>query len=78
MEIKPRRVKVDGNWCDVSSGWSGSLELRAWMSPTSYTARIAFAHINNLYYVYDSSGSHIGEFNTEQRTYSGRVTGVEV
>jgi hypothetical protein len=77
MKKIPRRVKISGQWYDVSEGWSGKLELRAFDS-NSYTAETPFAHITNLYYVYDSGGSKVGELDTDNGTYSGCVSGFEV
>ncbi|MDR3001910.1 MAG: hypothetical protein LBU89_11675 [Fibromonadaceae bacterium] len=77
MKKIPRRVKIDSQWYDVSTGWAGSLELRAFDSP-SFKANEPFVHITNLYHVFDSNGSKVGEFSIDNRSYSGRVTGFEV
>ena len=74
----PRRVQINGKWYDVKSGWAGSLELAEWMSPTKYTAKEPYAHVGGLYWVYDSSGSKVGEFHTEHRSRSGCVTDIEM
>ena len=74
---KPKRVKIDGQWYDASE-WMGSLELRSFGSPTKYKASEPYVHISNLYFVYDSNGSKIGEFSIDNRSYSGRVTDFEV
>jgi hypothetical protein len=75
---KPKRVQVSGKWYDVREGWAGKLELSEYMSPLKYTANEPYAHISNLYFVYDTGGSKVGEFNTENRSYSGSVTGFEM
>jgi hypothetical protein len=73
----PRRVQINGEWREVRSGWSGGLDLYAYGSPISYTAREPYAHVNGLYFVYDSSGNKVGEFHIGNRSYSGYVTGFD-
>ena len=75
---KPKRVRIADLWFDVSDGWAGALDLGRFMSPIKYKAKEAYAHIWNLFYVYDSSGNKVGEFNTEHKTVSGLVTDLEV
>jgi len=73
----PRRIKINDQWYDTSE-WAASLELHAYGSPIIYKASEPYAHVSNLYYVYDSNGSKVGELNTENNTYSGCVTDFEV
>jgi len=77
MSKKPRRVQINGQWYNVSE-WMGSLDLTSFGNPVSYKAREPYAHVTNLYFVYDAGGSKVGEFHTEHRTYSGCVTAIEV
>jgi len=70
----PRRVEIYGQWYDVREGWAGTFELSAWGSPTKYTAKEPYMHIDNLFWVYDSNGNKVGEFHTTTRTYGGCVT----
>jgi hypothetical protein len=75
----PNRVKIDDKWYDVGEGWAGTLNLR-WGSGSDirkYTAKEPYILNSNLYFVYDSNNNKVGEFNTEHKTYSGRVTSVE-
>ena len=74
----PRRVEINRKWYDVRNGWAGKLELHEYMKHPEYTADEPYAHINNLFFVYNSSGSKVGEFHTENRSYSGVVTDFEV
>jgi len=78
MRKNPRRVEIRGKWYDVREGWAGKLELHEYMKAPEYTADEPFMHITNLFYVYDSSGSKVGEFHTDNRNYSGAVTGFEL
>jgi len=72
----PRRIKIHDQWYDTSE-WAGSLELHAYGSPIRYKASEPYAHVSNLYYVYDSDGSKVGEFDINNNTYSGCVTDFE-
>ena len=69
----PRRVQIGGVWFDVREGWAGKLELFKYMKSPQYTADEPFAHITNLFYVYDTYGSKVGEFHTDNHTCSGLV-----
>lgn len=69
----PRRVEINHVWYDVREGWAGKLELYEYMKAPEYTADEPFMHINNLFYVYNSSGSKVGEFHTENGTREGVV-----
>jgi len=73
----PKRVQVDGKWYDVSEGWAGTLNLCEWNTP-KYTAREPYAHITNLYFVYDTDGNKVGDFNLENVTCSGSVNDFEM
>jgi len=73
----PRRVEIGGKWYDVREGWAGKLELCEYMKNPEYTADEPFAHINNLYHVYNSSGSKVGELHTENGSCSGVVSNFE-
>ena len=70
----PRRVEINRKWYDVREGWAGKLELHEYMKHPEYTANEPYMHINNLFFVYDSSGNKVGEFHTDNRAYSGAVT----
>ena len=74
----PKRVQVSGTWYDVKEGWAGKLELCEYMKQPKYTANQPFMHITNLFHVYDTSGSKVGEFHTDNRTYSGSVNNLEM
>jgi len=78
MAIIPKRVQIGGTWFDVREGWAGKLELFEYMKSPQYTAKEPYMHIDNLFHVYDTSGSQVGEFNTTHRSYSGRVTNIEL
>ena len=73
----PRRVEINGQWYDVREGWAGTFELSAWGSPVKYTAKEPYNHIDNLYWVYDSSGNKVGEFHTTNGSRDGCVTGFQ-
>jgi len=47
------------------------------MKNPEFTADEPFTHINNLYYVYNSSGSKVGEIYTKNRSCSGDVSNYE-
>lgn len=74
----PKRVEINRKWYDVRSGWAGKLELHEYMKAPEFTADEPYMHINNLFFVYNSSGSKVGELHTENRTYSGVVTDFEI
>lgn len=74
----PKRVQIDGKWLDVKEGWAGRLDLVEWMSSAKYTAREPYHHINNLFWVYDADDRKVGEFHTDNRTWSGVVAGFEM
>jgi len=50
------------------------------MKAPVYTADEPFAHITNLYYVYNTSGSKVGEFHTVNGriSFQGVVEDIEV
>lgn len=73
----PRRVEIRGKWYDVRERWAGKLELHEYMKSAEYTANEPYAHITNLFFVYDSSGNKVGEFHTDNRSFSGVVTGFD-
>ena len=74
----PRRVEINNKWYDVREGWAGKLELHEYMKHPEYTADEPYAHINNLFFVYNASGSKVGEFHTENGSYSGVVNGFDL
>ena len=74
----PKRVEISGKWYDVREGWAGKLELHEYMKSHEYIADEPFAHINNLFYVYNINGSKVGEFHTENNSNSGAVTSFEM
>lgn len=69
----PSRVEIRGKWYDVREGWAGKLELHEYMKAPEYTADEPYAHVSNLFFVYDSSGSKVGEFHTTNGTRDGIV-----
>jgi hypothetical protein len=76
----PRRVKINEHWYDVREGWNGTLELSKSMNiswSVEYTAREPYMNCTNLFHVYNTSGSQVGEFHTGNRTYSGCVRDFE-
>ena len=78
MSRIPKRVEINHTWYDVREGWAGKLELSEYMKSPQYTADEPYMHINNLFHVYDTSGCKVGEFDTNHRTWSGRVTDLEM
>ena len=74
MRKIPRRVRIGTVWFDVREGWAGKLELHEYMKYPQYTASEPFGHITNLFYVYDTGGSKVGEFHTTNMNCSGAVT----
>ena len=74
----PRRVEISGKWYDVREGWAQKLELYEYMKSPEYTADEPYAHITNLFFVYNSSGNKVGEFHTDNRTCSGSVNSFEL
>ena len=77
---EPRRVRIRNVWYDVRSGWAGKLELYEYMKAPAYTADTPFAHITNLFHVYDSGGSKVGEFHTDNGriSFQGVVEDIEL
>ena len=75
----PRRVRINNIWYDVRSGWAGKLELYEYMKAPAYTADEPYAHITNLYFVYDAGGRKVGEFHTTNGriSYQGVVEDVD-
>jgi hypothetical protein len=76
--INPKRVQIKNKWYDVREGWAGKLELFEYMKHHEYTADEPYAHVTNLFFVYNSSGSKVGEFHTDNRSWSGIVSGFEM
>jgi hypothetical protein len=74
MSSIPKRIEVSSKWFDVREGWAGTLELFEYGKYPQYTAKEAYMHINNLFFVYDTNGSKVGEFDTNNRSCSGCVT----
>jgi len=74
----PKRVKIRDRWYDVREGWAGKLELYEYMKAPEYTADEPYMHINNLFFVYDASGSKVGEFHTENIACAGSVNHFEM
>jgi len=75
----PRRVEINGNcWYDVREGWAGKLELYEYMKSPLYTVDEPYAHISNFFFVYDTNGNKVGEFHTDNGSYSGIVSGFEM
>jgi hypothetical protein len=48
------------------------------MKNPEYTANEPYGHVDNLFFVYDSSGSKIGEFHTTNNSRDGRVDEFEM
>jgi hypothetical protein len=78
MRKIPKRVRVSGTWYDVREGWAGKLELHEYMKNPKYTATNPYGHIDNLFHVYDSSGSKVGEFHTTNNSRGGSVDEFEL
>ena len=75
----PKRVEISGKWYDVREAWGGKLELFEYMKSPQYTASEPYMHVNNLYHVYDTYGSKVGEFKTDDRwSCSGIVSSFEL
>jgi len=74
----PRRVEINRTWYDVREGWAGKLELFEYMKNPEYTAEEPYGHVSNLFFVYNSGGSKVGEFHTENNSYSGNVNGFQL
>lgn len=75
----PKRVQIGGNWYEASEGSAGfNLSASALISTLTYTARTPYAHLSNLFFVYDADGGKVGEFDVENGTCSGGVTDFEV
>ena len=79
MTKKPKRVQINNKWYDVGDGWAGSLELSTWMCTPAemLKAKEPFIHMNNFWHVFDSQGNKVGEFDMDNRTYSGCITAIE-
>jgi len=69
----PTRVEINRKWYDVREGWAGKLELHEYMKYPEYIAREPYIHIPNLFFVFDTNGSKVGEFHTANMTRSGIV-----
>jgi len=78
MSRIPKRVEVGGKWYDVREGWGGKLELCEYMKSPQYTASEPYIHMNNHFHVFDTYGSKVGEFNTDNRSCSGYVNSFEM
>ena len=74
----PKRIRIGEKWYNVNEGWAGTLNLSEWMSPPKFTAREPYAHTNDLYFVYDTSGVKVGEFDIFNQSYSGAVNNIEM
>jgi len=74
----PRRVQINNKWYDVREGWAQKLELYEYMKAPEYTADEPHVHINNLFFVYTSGGSKVGEFNTDNNMCSGLINSFEI
>lgn len=55
-----------------------NLNCNEYMKSPEYTADEPYVHINNLFFLYDSGGNKVGEFHTDNRTYSGIIMGFEL
>jgi len=78
MSMTPRRIKVNGEWYDARQGWC-QLELTNGLTATTkYTAKTEYAHLSNLYFVYNDCGNKVGEFDINNRAYSGSVSDFEM
>jgi hypothetical protein len=74
---KLKRVKINGDWYDASE-WMGQTDLSKYGSPISYKAREPYAHISNLFYIYDKNDNKVGEIHIDNNTKSGVVDDYEV
>ena len=68
-----RRVQINSKWHDVREGWANKLELCEYMKAPEYTADEPYAHISNLFWVYNTNGTKVGEFRTENNSCGGSV-----
>ena len=78
MRRVPKRVEINNIWYGVREGWAGKLEFFEYMKYPQYTAQEPYMHINNLFFVYDTNDSKVGEIDTNNSTYSGCVTDFEM
>jgi len=74
----PRKIKIDDKWYDVSSGWSGTLNMSTFNGPLEYTASEPYAHMSNFYFVYNTNGSQVGGFDANNGSTSGSVSSIEM
>jgi len=74
----PRRIRLNNEWYEVHEGMWSSLNLKKWMGPIEYTLKEPFAHISNLYYIYDLYDNKIGELDMNNNTYSACITEIEI
>ena len=77
MRVDPKRVQVGNTWYDVRAGWAGTLELYEYARHPAYTAEEPFAHVSNLFYVYDINKNKVGEFHTVNQVVGGMVNAFE-
>ena len=74
----PRRVRISGIWFDVREDYPGVYGFFEYMKASQYTAKEAYVHINNLFYVYNSNGNKVGEFHTENMTWEGCIEDLQM
>jgi len=74
----PKKVRIDGKWYNVSESLDGTLDLAEFMNPVKYRAKEPYIHIFNFYFVYDTNGNKVGEFDIGNRSYSGSVSDFEM
>lgn len=65
----PKRLRIYKKWYDVHEGWADTLNLSEWMNSAKFTAREPYININDFYFVYDTSGIKVGEFEIPNRSY---------
>ena len=71
-------VTINGKTYYAHESLTGGYNLSTFGGPHEFTARIAYAHIDDLYFVYDSNGNKVGEFNTGYGRCSGAVTSIQM
>jgi len=72
----PKRVRISDQWYNVTKPFS-TWELYAGADYPKYTMKEPYMHMNDFYWIYNSSGTQVGEIHTANRTYSGCVQAFE-
>jgi hypothetical protein len=77
MSAMLKRVKINGEWYDATVGTFGGFDLYKFGSPAKFTVQEPYAHVSNLFWVYDANKNKVGEFDIQNKTCSGYVDDVE-